>query len=360
MKVTIITAFPEFFNDFLRTSIIGRAVRNGLIQINCIDLRKFGFGNYRQIDDYSFGSGGMVMMAEPLKLALEFSCSGNHSETAYVVYPTPQGNLLSHDMVKVLAEKEHVIIICGHYEGIDERFIEKYVNLEFSIGDAVLSGGEIPAMALTDAMARLVPNVVGRTDAVQNDSFFTGMLDHQHYTRPAEWQGMKVPEVLVSGNQSEIKEWRRKQAILRTINRRPDLIAKADLRLYINIYSVFITSKEICREKMFEVSDICNVNKVIRNYIVSDGFRFDGFKRVKNLEQVVTLLTKKYNGKHPYMIDFTDNQDIGIIDWSDLKRVLLESDSPVLFIYRIEPEFWESNILALTFQKLGGAFVGGK
>lgn len=355
MKVTIITAFPEFFSDFLRTSIIGRAVKKGLIQVNCVDLREFGFGNYRQIDDYSFGSGGMVLMAEPLKLALEFSCKENRSETAYVVYPTPQGHLLSHGMVKALVEKEHVVVVCGHYEGIDERFIEKHVDLEFSIGDAVLSGGEIPAMALIDAMARLVPNVVNRADAVQNDSFFTGMLDHQHYTRPAEWLGIKVPEVLVSGNQYGIKEWRRKQAIFRTINRRPDLIAKADIRLYIDFYTVFIVLSKINEEKMLDISDTCKANKVLKSFLVSDAFRFDNFKRVKDLEQVVTLLIKKYNGKYPFMIDFTDNQDVDIIDWPDLKRNLLEADLPVLFIYKIEPEFWESNILALTFKKLSGA-----
>jgi len=354
MKVTIITAFPEFFNDFLRTSIIGRAVKNGLIQVNCVDLRNFGYGNYRQIDDYSFGSGGMVLMAEPLKLALEFSSCENSSLAAYVVYPTPQGKLLSHDMVKALVEKEHVIIICGHYEGVDERFIEQNVNLEFSIGDAVLSGGEIPAMALVDAMARLVPNVVGSINAVQNDSFFTGMLDHQHYTRPAEWRGMKVPEALISGNHNEIRNWRRKQAIARTIERRPDLIAKADLRLYINFYIVFIISEGFHDiEKMHKISDMCKMNGIIKNYLISDGLHFDGFKRIKNLEQAKSLLVKKYNGKYPFVIDFTDNQKT-VIDWADLKRVILEADLPVLFICRIEPNFWESNVLAVIFNKISG------
>jgi len=357
MKVTIITAFPEFFNDFLRTSIIGRAVKSGLIQVDCVDLREFGSGKYRQIDDYSFGAGGMVMMAEPLRLALESSCGENHSETAYVVCPSPQGELLSHNMVKAIAEKaekKHVVIVCGHYEGIDERFTERYVNLEFSIADVVLSGGEIPAMALVDAMARLVPNVVGRMAAVQNDSFYTGMLDHQHYTRPAEWQGMTVPEVLVSGHQSEIKEWRRKQAIRRTIDRRADLIAKADLRPYIKLYAVFIIPEHQCQDKMREVSELCKVNEVIKNFLISDSLHFDNFKRVKDLEQVAKLLMKKYDGKYPFMLDFTDNQESGI-DWADLKKNLLEADLPVLFIYMTVPEFWESNILALTFNKLSGA-----
>ena len=355
MKVTIITAFPEFFDCFLKTSIIGRAVKNGLIQVNCIDLRKFGFGNYHQIDDYSFGAGGMVLMAEPLRLALEYGFSENHSREAFVVCPTPQGKLLSHDMVKALSEKEHVIIVCGHYEGIDERFIEQHVNLEYSIGDAVLSGGEIPAMALTDAMARLVPDVVGNINAVQNDSFFTGMLDHQHYTRPAEWRGMKVPEVLVSGNQSQIKEWRRKQAIQRTIDRRPDLIAKADLRSYIDFYTLFTVTENVHEKMLLEVSDICSINGVIKNFLVSDGLRFEKFKKVKNAEQVINILIRKYNGKHPFIIDLRDNQNIGIIDWALLKKNLVEADLPVLFIYKIEPEFRAFNILALTFKKLSGA-----
>jgi len=354
MKVTIITAFPDFFDDFLRTSIIGRAVKNGIIQVNCVNLRDFGFGNYRQIDDYSFGSGGMVLMAEPLKQALEYSCSEHYSEAAYVVYPSPQGELLSHNMVKKLVDKEHVVIVCGHYEGIDERFIEKYVNLEYSIGDAVLSGGEIPAMALIDAMARLVPNVVGRMSAVQNDSFYTGMLDNQHYTRPAEWQGMKVPETLISGNHSDIKVWRRKQSIMRTINRRPDLIAKADIRYYIDTYAVFIVSDKIHDlEVMREISEICKLNGVIKNYLVSNGLHFSDFKQVKNLEQAISLLIKKYNGKYPFVIDFTDYRKT-IIDWADLKRLILEADSPVLFVFSIEQEIWESDILALTFNKLSG------
>ena len=354
MKVTIITAFPEFFNDFLSTSIIGRAVKNGLINVDCVSLREFGSGNYRQTDDYSFGSGGMVMMPEPLRLALESARGGDHSGAVCVACPSPQGKLLSHDTVKSLAEKDHVIIICGHYEGIDERFIEKYVDLEFSIADVVLSGGEIPAMVLVDAMARLVPNVVGRMSAVQNDSFYTGMLDHQHYTRPAEWRGMKVPEVLVSGNRHEIREWRRKQAIRRTLDRRPDLTAKADLRPYLDFYAAFIVSESVDPEKMREISGLCEANGFIKKFLVSDELRFDDFKRVKDLEQATKLLAKKYNGKFPFMADFTDNQEMDL-NWAELKRDLLEADSPVLFIYMICPEFRESNILAQTLKKLGGA-----
>lgn len=208
------------FDGFISTSIIGRAVKTGLIEVECVNLRSFGLGNYRQIDDYSFGSGGMVLMAEPLKLALQ---SVADSES-FVICPSPQGNLLSHNMVKTLVEKVHVVIVCGHYEGIDERFIERYVQLEVSIGDAVLSGGEIPAMAVVDSMARLVPGVVGKMESVEGDSFFNGILDYPHYTRPAEWDGIRVPEVLISGHAAKIAEWRRDQALRRTVERRPDLL----------------------------------------------------------------------------------------------------------------------------------------
>lgn len=220
LKVSIITAFPEMFDGFLAASIVGRAVKNGLIEVSCVNLRSFGRGNYRQIDDYSFGSGGMVLMAEPLRLALESIAN----EDTFVVSPSPQGRLLSHGMVKSFVEKKHVAIVCGHYEGMDERFVEKYVQLEVSIGDAVLSGGEIPAMAIVDSMSRLVPGVVGKMESVEEDSFFNGILDYPHYTRPADWHGMKVPEVLISGHAAKIAEWRRNEALRRTVERRPDLL----------------------------------------------------------------------------------------------------------------------------------------
>jgi tRNA (guanine37-N1)-methyltransferase len=218
-----------------------------------------------------------------------------------------------------------------------------------------LTGGEIPAMVLTDAMSRLIPDVVGSMNAVRNDSFFTGMLDNQHYTRPAEWRGMKVPEVLVSGNQYKIKEWRRRQAIQRNIDRRPDLRAKADLRAYIDFYTLFIVSGRIDEERMFEVSEMCRANGAIKNFLVSDGLSFENYKRVKNFEQVINVLFRKYNGKYPFIVDLKDNQNMGIIDWADLKINFLKADLPVLFIYKIEPEFWKYDILALTFRKLSGA-----
>lgn len=230
MRFTIITAFPDFFSDFLSSSIVGRAVASGLLDVKCIDLRTFGRGGYRQIDDYSFGSGGMVLMAEPLQAALD---AAKGDAPAAVVYPTPQGALLTQEMVESLASQPHVVLVCGHYEGVDERFVQENVDLEISLGDFVLTGGEIPAMTVIDAVSRLIPGVVGNADAVTEDSFFRGMLDHPHYTRPAEWRGKDVPDVLLSGNDAAIQEWRRKQATERTIARRPELLSRANIQPYL-------------------------------------------------------------------------------------------------------------------------------
>ena len=230
-NVSILTAFPEMFDCILSTSISGRAVSAELIGVDVVNLRQFGKGNYRQLDDYAFGSGGMLFAAPQLKAALDFV--SKDSAKPFVVYPSPQGVSVTQELIESLAHQEHVIIICGHYEGIDERFTQKYVDLEVSIGDCVLTGGEIPAMMLIDAMSRLVPGVVGKSKAVIEDSFYRGLLDNPNYTRPAEWEGEHVPEVLLSGNAGEISRWRRKSAATRTISRRPDLLSRAAIREYL-------------------------------------------------------------------------------------------------------------------------------
>ncbi|MBQ9566349.1 MAG: tRNA (guanosine(37)-N1)-methyltransferase TrmD [Synergistaceae bacterium] len=233
MHVTIVTAFPEFFGDFLSTSIVGRAVRKGLVRVDVVDLRSFGRGGYRQIDDYAFGSGGMVLAAPQLLDALNEARSRG-SGRGFTVYPSPQGPLLSQEMVETLSRQEHVILLCGHYEGMDERFVRREVDLEVTVGDCVLTGGEIPAMAVVDAMSRLVPGVVGRGEAVAEDSFYRGMLDHPHYTRPANWEGLSVPEVLLSGDEAGIRSWRRAEAVRRTLSRRSDLLPRAAIGDYLS------------------------------------------------------------------------------------------------------------------------------
>lgn len=228
-KVTFITAFPEFLECFLSHSVIGRAVGSKTIETHVVNLRDFAVNRYGQVDDYAFGGGGMVLMAEPLAKALE----SVGFEDATVIYPSPQGTVLSQELVESLVARDHLVLVCGHYEGVDERFVETFVDLEVSLGDFVLTGGELPAMVLVDAVARLVPGVVGKLSAVEEDSFFRGMLDTPHFTRPSTWRGIPVPEVLLSGDAAAIEQWRKQQSVARTISRRPDLLAAANIRPYL-------------------------------------------------------------------------------------------------------------------------------
>lgn len=217
MKVNILTLFPELFTAFKTQSIIGRAVKNNLIDINIINIRDFCFDKHQQADDTPFGGeGGMVMKPEPLFRALE-NCSGK------VIYTSPQGVKFDQKLALELKDEEEITIIAGHYEGIDERVVMEKVDLEVSIGDFVLTGGELPSMVMVDAVARLIPGVITQA-SYENDSFFNGLLDYPHYTRPAEYMGLKVPDVLLSGNHKNIREWRMKESLKRTLLRRPDLL----------------------------------------------------------------------------------------------------------------------------------------
>ena len=226
MKITVITAFPELMRGYLAASVLGRGIAAGKLEAEVVDIRDFSEGSYRQIDDYCYGSGGMMLMAEPLARAVE-SVSGG--ARPYVVYPSPQGVRLHQELVEDLARKEHLVIVCGHYEGVDERFTEKYVDMEISLGDFVLTGGEMPAMAIVDAVSRLIPGVVGSESSVEEDSFYSGMLDTPHYTRPAQWRGERVPEVLLNGDAKAIERWRRRQSVERTLDRRPDIAGRAGI-----------------------------------------------------------------------------------------------------------------------------------
>ncbi len=226
MKISVVTAFPELIKSYLASSVIGRAVASGRLAAEVVDIRDFAEGAYRQIDDYCYGGGGMMLMAEPLARAVDsLSAEGK----PFVVCPGPQGVRLHQELVEELARKERLVIVCGHYEGVDERFTEKYVDMEISLGDFVLTGGEMPAMAIIDAVARLIPGVVGSESSVENDSFFDGMLDTPHYTRPALWRGAPVPDTLTGGDAKAIEQWRRRQSVVRTLGRRPDVISRAGL-----------------------------------------------------------------------------------------------------------------------------------
>lgn len=217
MKINILTLFPEFFDAFRTQSIIGRAVKNNLIEINIINIRDFCFDKHKQADDLPFGGeGGMVMKPEPLFRALE-QCEGK------IIYTSPQGKTFNQQIALDLKKEEEITIIAGHYEGIDERVVNEKVDLEISIGDYVLTGGEIPAMVIIDTISRLIPGVIKKA-SYENDSFFNGLLDYPQYTRPAEYKGLNVPDVLISGNHKKIKEWRIKESLKRTYIRRPDLL----------------------------------------------------------------------------------------------------------------------------------------
>jgi tRNA (guanine37-N1)-methyltransferase len=225
MKIDIITCQPGLIDGFFSQSIIKRATENKHVEINLHDLRKYGLGNYNQIDDYAFGGGaGMVMMIEPLsKILDELLSKANYDE---IIYLTPDGKTLTQKIANGLSLKTNLILICGHYKGIDERVREKYITLEISIGDYVLSGGEIAAAVLSDAIIRLIPGVLNDETSALTDSFQDNLLAPPVYTRPAVFDGMKVPDILLSGNEKLINEWRLEKSIERTKERRPDLLNK--------------------------------------------------------------------------------------------------------------------------------------
>jgi tRNA (guanine37-N1)-methyltransferase len=228
MRIDILTLFPNMFSSPLRESILGRAVEKGLIQIQTINIRDFTLDKHQVVDDAPYGGGqGMVMKVEPIARAIESVKAQNPS--ARTIYLTPQGKPFHQDLARRLSTQSHLILLCGRYEGIDERVRELFIDDEISIGDYVLTGGELPAMVLVDAVSRFIPGVLGSDRSAEEDSFFNSLLEYPQYTRPVEFKGCRVPEVLLSGNHSAISLWRRKEAIRRTSLRRPDLLAKANL-----------------------------------------------------------------------------------------------------------------------------------
>ena len=222
MKKNILTLFPKMFEGFISESIIARAIKSEVVEFNIVDIRNYCYDKHKQADDIPFGGGnGMVMKPEPIFRALE-------DVKGKVIYTSPQGQKLNQQLVKEISEEKEITIIAGHYEGIDERIVEHKVDMEISIGDFVLTGGELPAMIIADAIIRLLPNVI-KKESYENDSFFNGLLDYPHYTRPADFNGIKVPDVLISGNHKKIEEWRIKESLKRTYIRRKDLLEKKDL-----------------------------------------------------------------------------------------------------------------------------------
>lgn len=228
MQIDVITAFPKILEDPLNESILKQAKRRIDLVIRLLDLRQFATDKHHVIDDTPYGGGpGMVLKPEPLFKALEHVFSeASAEENARVIFPSPQGKLFSQEIAHALAEVSHLVFICGHYKGVDQRVIEKWVTDEISIGDFVLSGGEIPALLMIDGIVRLMPGAINDLESAMTDSFQDGLLDCPHYTRPENFAGMQVPEVLLSGNHQKIARWRLEKRIERTRQQRPDLYQK--------------------------------------------------------------------------------------------------------------------------------------
>ncbi len=229
MRIDIMTLFPETVGDILCESILGRAQERGIIRIECHQIRDYTENKQKQVDDYPYGGGmGMVMQAQPLHSCWKHICD-EAGTRIHTIYMSAQGKVFKQNDAKRLSTYERLILVCGHYEGVDERFIEECVDEEISIGDFVLTGGEIPAMAVADAVCRLIPGVLADETCFTEESHWDGLLEYPHYSRPEEWQGRHVPEILLSGHHANIAKWRRRESLRRTYLRRPDMLETAPL-----------------------------------------------------------------------------------------------------------------------------------
>ena len=228
MKITILTIFPEMFESVLNSSILGRAREQGLVEVECVDIRPFSDRKHKNTDDYPFGGGaGMVMLAQPIMDAMKHVTGENFSGRR--IYMGPRGTTLTTAKARELAKEEHLVLLCGHYEGVDQRALDACIDEEISIGDYILTGGELAAMVLTDAVSRFIPGVLGSGESAEEESFSDGLLEYPQYTRPRELNGMEVPDILLSGDHANIKAWRRQESLRATKKFRPDLLEKAEL-----------------------------------------------------------------------------------------------------------------------------------
>lgn len=231
MKFDVLTLFPQMFEAVLGDSIIGRARENGLIELNFVDIRDFSKNKHRKVDDYPYsGGGGMLMNAQPVFDAY-MSVAEGLPYKPLTIYMSPQGRVFNQPAAVQMSKEKHIVLLCGHYEGIDQRVIDEIVDMEISIGDFVLTGGEIPAMAVIDTVSRLVPGVLAAETSYENESHFNGLLEYPQYTRPAEWHGVSIPEVLISGHHANVEKWKREQSLVNTLKKRPDMLEKAELTM---------------------------------------------------------------------------------------------------------------------------------
>ena len=230
MRIDIITLFPEMFAPVLGESIIGRAQKSGAVEIHTHQLRDYALDKHRRVDDTPYGGGmGMLMKAEPIALCFEAICA-EVGARPHFVYMSPQGKTLRQQRLRELAEAtENICILCGHYEGVDQRVLDRYIDEEISIGDYVLTGGEIPAMVFADALCRMVPGVLTNNACFTEESHFGGLLEYPQYTKPAEWRGMAVPEILLSGHHANIARWRAEKSVEVTRQKRPDMLKETDI-----------------------------------------------------------------------------------------------------------------------------------
>lgn len=230
LRIDVVTIFPSMFRPILEEGVIAKAIDRGEVVVNVHDLRDYATDRHRSTDDEAYGGGGgMVMLAEPIFRCHDAIRSSDESARPYVVLLSPQGRTLDQPLARELAGRKWIVLLCGRYEGIDERVREAIVDEELSVGDFVVTGGEIPAMLVIDSVTRMIEGVVGCRNSVEDDSFYNGLLDYPHYTRPAEVRGMKVPEVLISGHFEKIRKWRKEQALRATLRKRPDLLETAVL-----------------------------------------------------------------------------------------------------------------------------------
>lgn len=229
MKISILTLFPEMCNAYLSESIIGRARSAGKVQIECVDIRDYTKDKHRRVDDTPYGGGmGMIMQVDPVYDCFQAICEKDGT-VPHLIYLTPQGKTLTQKRVVELSKLDNIALLCGHYEGIDERVIEELQPEEISVGDYVLTGGELPALILADSVSRMLPGVLSNDECFEEESHFNSLLEYPQYTRPYEWRGRKVPDVLLTGHHANVDKWRREQSLKRTAERRPDMLEKADL-----------------------------------------------------------------------------------------------------------------------------------
>lgn len=229
MRFDVLTLFPTMFEAVLGDSMIGRAREKGLIETNFIDIRDFTENKHRQVDDYPYsGGGGMLIAAAPVYNAY-MSVAAGLDYKPLTIYMSPQGRVFDQQTASELSQHKHIILLCGHYEGIDQRVLDEIVDMEISIGDFVLTGGELPAMAVIDSVARLIPGVLGAEDGFKNESHYNGLLEYPQYTRPAVWHEKPIPDILLSGHHAKIEQWKHEQSLITTLKKRPDMLQKAAL-----------------------------------------------------------------------------------------------------------------------------------